>query len=82
MPEYHVGCGLAGIYAGTLKKNGNENTHYDTKDRILHGCKNIVKPGLILQPSYRTAHLTHAEHENGKSHHDIPDVPASLILTE
>ena len=22
MPEYHVGCGIAGIYAGTLKKNG------------------------------------------------------------
>jgi len=27
MPEYHVGCGLAGIYAGTLKKNGNEWLH-------------------------------------------------------
>ena len=24
MAEYHVGCGLAGIYAGTLKKNGEE----------------------------------------------------------
>ena len=24
MAEYHVGCGLAGIYAGTLKKNGIE----------------------------------------------------------
>ena len=24
MAEYHVGCGLAGIYAGTLKKNGQE----------------------------------------------------------
>ena len=24
MPEYHVGCGLLGIYAGTLKKNGAE----------------------------------------------------------
>lgn len=24
MPEYHVGLGLAGIYAGTLKKNGEE----------------------------------------------------------
>lgn len=24
MAEYHVGCGIAGIYAGTLKKNGNE----------------------------------------------------------
>ena len=24
MTEYHVGCGLAGIYAGRLKKNGYE----------------------------------------------------------
>ena len=22
MAEYHVGCGIAGIYAGTLKSNG------------------------------------------------------------
>ena len=24
MAEYHVGCGLAGIYAGRIKKNGYE----------------------------------------------------------
>lgn len=24
MAEYHVGCGLAGIYAGTLNKQGTE----------------------------------------------------------
>ena len=24
MAEYHVGCGIAGIYAGTIKKNGYE----------------------------------------------------------
>ena len=24
MAEYHVGCGIAGIYAGLLKKNGAE----------------------------------------------------------
>lgn len=24
MAEYHVGCGIAGIYAGTLKSNGYE----------------------------------------------------------
>ena len=27
MAEYHVGCGLFGIYAGTLKKNGEEWLH-------------------------------------------------------
>lgn len=24
MAEYHIGCGVFGIYAGTLKKNGRE----------------------------------------------------------
>lgn len=24
MTEYHVGCGIAGIYAGTVKSNGYE----------------------------------------------------------
>lgn len=24
MPNYHVGCGWSGIFAGTLKKNGKE----------------------------------------------------------
>lgn len=24
MVEYHVGCGIAGIYAGTLNKNGDK----------------------------------------------------------
>ena len=24
MTEYHVGCGFAGIYAGTVKPNGHE----------------------------------------------------------
>ena len=27
MADYHVGCGIAGIYAGTLKKNGYEWLH-------------------------------------------------------
>lgn len=24
MPKYHVGCGIAGIYAGTVNKKGDE----------------------------------------------------------
>jgi hypothetical protein len=27
MAEYHVGCGIAGIYAGVLKKNSDEWLH-------------------------------------------------------
>ena len=32
MAEYHVGCGLAGIYAGTLKKNGYDPEY--VSDRV------------------------------------------------
>lgn len=36
MAEYHVGCGIAGIYAGTLMKNGIEwrNKSDVTKEAI------------------------------------------------
>ena len=36
MANYHVGCGLAGIYAGTLKKSGVEWLHKSdvTKEAI------------------------------------------------
>lgn len=37
MAEYHVGCGLFGIYAGTVKKNGKEWLHKSdvTNEAIL-----------------------------------------------
>ena len=37
MAEYHVGCGLAGIYAGVLKKNGKDWLHMSnvTDEAIL-----------------------------------------------
>lgn len=37
MAEYHVGCGLSGIYAGTVKKNGYEwlNKSEVTKEAII-----------------------------------------------
>ncbi len=37
MAEYHVGCGLAGIYAGTLTKSGKEwkNKSNVTDEAIL-----------------------------------------------
>lgn len=46
MATYHVGCGIAGIYAGTLKKNGcewlNKN---DVTDEAI-GC---VADYLMMQ---------------------------------
>ncbi len=36
MAEYHVGCGVFGIYAGTLNKKGNMWLHKsDVTDEVL-----------------------------------------------
>jgi len=35
MAEYHVGCGLAGIYAGTLRKNGDWRDKSDVTDEAI-----------------------------------------------
>lgn len=37
MPEYHVGCGIAGIYAGTVNKKGDmwKNKSCVTQEAIL-----------------------------------------------
>jgi len=39
MAEYHVGCGLTGIYAGTLNKNG---TAWRTKTKVTNEALNAV----------------------------------------
>ena len=39
MAEYHVGCGIAGIYAGVLKKNGEEWLH---KSEVTNEAINAV----------------------------------------
>lgn len=39
MAEYHVGCGLAGIYAGTLNKQGTE---WLTKSEVTEEARQAV----------------------------------------
>lgn len=46
MVEYHVGCGIAGIYAGTLKKNGIE---WQNKSLVIDEAINAVRDYLMLQ---------------------------------
>ncbi len=46
MAEYHVGCGFAGIYAGILKKNGEEWLH---KSNVTEDAINAVRDYLFLQ---------------------------------
>ena len=46
MAEYHVGCGLAGIYAGTLKKNGQE---WRDKSDVTREALSAVAQYLLFQ---------------------------------
>lgn len=46
MANYHVGCGLAGIYAGTLKTNGEE---WRNKTDVTHEALCAVAQYLLFQ---------------------------------
>ena len=46
MANYHVGCGLTGIYAGTLKKNGEE---WQNKTEVTHEALCAVAQYLLFQ---------------------------------
>ena len=48
MAEYHVGCGLAGIYAGTLKKNGYEwlNKSNVTREALSASAQYLLDHGV------------------------------------
>lgn len=46
MADYHVGCGLAGIYAGTLKKSGKEWLH---KTEVTREALDSVVNYMFLQ---------------------------------
>ena len=46
MAQYHVGCGIAGIYAGTLKKNGVE---WLNKSDVTNECIHAVVQHMYYQ---------------------------------
>lgn len=49
MAEYHVGCGMAGIYAGTIKKPGEWKTKSEVTAEALRSVAEYmvgkIKPG-------------------------------------
>ena len=49
MAEYHAGCGLAGIYAGTIKKPGEWKSKSAVTDEALRSAAEYmlgkIKPG-------------------------------------
>ena len=51
MAEYHVGCGLAGIYAGTLKKNGFEWLHRSnvTREVLSSAAQYLLDQGVYYE---------------------------------
>ena len=44
MSEYHVSCGMFGIYAGTVKKNGTE---WKDKTRVTDEAIEAVRDRLL-----------------------------------
>jgi hypothetical protein len=44
MSEYHVSCGMFGIYAGTVKKNGTE---WKDKTRVTDEAIEAVRDWLL-----------------------------------
>ena len=45
MANYHVGCGIAGIYAGTLKPSGDE---WRNKSDVTHEALCAVAQYLLF----------------------------------
>lgn len=54
MAEYHVGCGIAGIYAGTLKQNGIE---WRNKSLVTDEAIDAVRDYLMFQKKDGETHF-------------------------
>lgn len=55
MAKYHVGCGLSGIYAGTLMKNGIMwlNKSIVTREALSASAQYLLEQGLFYKFEYR-----------------------------
>lgn len=51
MAEYHVGCGVFGIYAGTLNKKGDMWLH---KSEVTNEAVAAVAEYLVMNEKYMT----------------------------
>ena len=54
MPEYHVGCGLFAIYAGTLNKNGDKwvNKSEVTDEAMKAVAQFLIEHELAMKFEY------------------------------
>ena len=49
MSEYHVSCGMFGIYAGTIQKNGTE---WKDKTRVTDEAIEAVRDWLLSEAQF------------------------------
>ena len=54
MSDYHVGCGIAGIYAGTVKKNGYE--WLNKNDVTSEALSSVAQYLLFNHKAFRFRH--------------------------
>ena len=64
MAEYHVGCGITGIFAGTLKKNGKE---WLNKSMVTDEAIGAVVDWLYLERGDKKRHGYEWKMKNGNT---------------
>lgn len=64
MIEYHVGCGMNGIYAGTIKKPGEWKTKSPVTDEALRATAEYMK-GKI-EKGHEAYEITYTNMTTGK----------------
>lgn len=64
MAEYHVGCGLAGIYAGTIKKPGE----WKNKSEVTSEAMRSVAEFMLgkIKPGDKAYEITWINSESGE----------------
>lgn len=65
MAEYHVGCGIAGIYAGTLKKNKKDEWQFKS-DVTNEAIKAVAAWMMFNIPEGETSYAYAMKTNSGK----------------
>lgn len=64
MAEYHVGCGLTGIYAGTIKKPGEWKSKSEVTGEALSSVAEFMLGNI--KPGDKAYEITWTNSETGK----------------
>ena len=63
-----------------LQNTGEYDAHQNTQDRVGEFRQEADKGGAFFQGRHSTAHGGHAEHQNGKTHQNVPHIDGNLLF--